>query len=194
MIKQMKKSKRLFAIAAVFLLAGCGDAEGGVEAALSQNALISDCGGFSDNTSALKVSATLKAADYCDAEVLDWQYDSASETLTITNARILLNCCGEHDMTIEQLDDGTYLITEIDEPENLGNGNTDRCLCSCVYDFEIQAQTIPNESISVRIVRDIAEEAELIEVWEGTLNLPEEPEGSVIINEDDVSAWCDETK
>jgi hypothetical protein len=194
MLFKMKKSTRLLAAVATLLIVGCGDVEGGNEVdGISQKALVSDCGGFLVKRSALKVPSALNADDYCDAEVLKWQYDSAAGTLTITNDRVLLNCCGEHGIKIEQQADGTYLITETDDPEKLDDGSTSRCLCSCVYDFKIEAQAIPNESISVRVVRDIAEESALIEVWEGSLNLPEEPTGSITVNEDDASIWCDET-
>jgi len=37
---------------------------------------------------------------YCDAEVLHWQYGRSDGTLSLSDERILLNCCGDHAMSV----------------------------------------------------------------------------------------------
>jgi hypothetical protein len=169
-----------------------GSGSGG-EGDIPQESRVSDCGGFDSNPSALMDETANAKLDYCDAEKINWYYNAETETLSVVNTRVLLNCCGERKVTIEQSDDGVYLITEIDDPEPMGNGETSRCHCVCVFDLELQATDIPEEEIAIKVVRDV-EEAETLEtIWEGTLDLSLTT-GSIVINEDDLGTLCGSEK
>jgi len=122
---------------------------------------ISDCGGFD------VALVEEYEGDYCDAEVLHWTYDAASSTLELSDERIELNCCGDHDMTLGLID-GVYVASETDAP--LAGGS--RCNCSCVFDFSIAAKGVPEEVITLRLERHVTDGSAMGGViWEGTLDL-----------------------
>ena len=142
---------------------------------------VSDCGGFGEGGGLL----SNPPENYCDAEVLYWQYETETQTLKLADKRILLNCCGDHSMIMEKVDD-VYVITERDAPED-GWG---RCNCMCVFDYTMQAQGIPAGIITIKIMREVINDQTItLEVWEGDLNL-DEGSGFVIIDETDVGMWC----
>ncbi len=93
---------------AITMVCGCSSIE--------QTASTSDCGGFDSTKNALTADAGEEEPAYCDAEVLLWKYESGK--LSLTNARVSLNCCGEHSVSIEEEDEGEYLISEVDAPES----------------------------------------------------------------------------
>ena len=162
------------------LVLGCGNYTD--TPVLEQQHRISDCGGFAKANSPLLVPE----ADYCAAEVLHWVYDAQAQTLKLGDARILLNCCGDHSMEIEVVN-GVYVVTETDDPGDL----MARCPCMCVYDFTVEAQGVVEEVIDLRIVRvtDRADPREI--VFEGSLDLAQ-GSGSLVLDESDVSPWCEE--
>ena len=142
----------------------------------------SDCGGFP-----MDDEEPTDSDDYCDAEMLRWDYDAESGSLTLTDERVLLNCCGIRDISLE-LVEGVYVITETDEPEAEGA----RCDCACVFDFSLLARGIPAGSIQVQLKRqetDVTEEPVL--VWEGSLELSLGA-GEVEVDTTDVGMWCGE--
>ena len=142
---------------------------------MTYQAALSDCGGF---------DVTVELSEYCAAEVLTWDYDPSTKLLIFSDSRIVLNCCGEHDMSI-QLEDGVYTITEYDRPMQ-GRGGI-RCVCICPFDYEIEVQDMPAGEIQVQLLRDISDDERWNNtlVWEGKLDLTQES-GNVVI--DDVSA------
>src|SRR5262245_32523726 len=83
---------------------------------LTQTPLISECGGFVKQTKTDPPQPD--ASTYCEAERLLWAYDSGTGSLGLTNARIMLNCCGEHSIEVTE-DGGTYVISERDAPEKV---------------------------------------------------------------------------
>jgi hypothetical protein len=139
--------------------------------------LLSECGGLTDEQRAPAIFEDFQnqPADYCDAEVLYWTYDAETETLQLLDSRIILNCCGEHDITVTRETDSSLLVTEID------NGDAGRCRCTCAFDYQVSVERVWNQPLLVRMVRDISDEDGLIEVWQGTLSL-DFGGGSVIID------------
>ena len=108
-------TKMVVAIVALGVAFGCMDSDPQDPAQLVQQQTISACGGFQ----AALPPETGGADDYCAAELLDWTYDAATETLELTDARALLNCCGVRTVEMAQVD-GVYVVTETDAPEDMG--------------------------------------------------------------------------
>jgi hypothetical protein len=156
-----------------------------VDGSYPQEDKVSDCGGFEAAGESLFDDSKDKRSDYCDAEVLHWLYDEATQRLKLADARVLLNCCGDHSMTVEEVD-GVYVFTETDAPE----GGWGRCLCMCVYDFVIKVDNIPPGTISIRIDRVVTDRPEGSGlVYEGELDLTL-GSGSEVIDDTDVADWC----
>ncbi|NMB74683.1 MAG: hypothetical protein GYA21_06085, partial [Myxococcales bacterium] len=84
--------RRLFLFASACGLAlawaACGNFSG--KGFFDQNEKVSDCGGFPRATHGLRADPP----PYCDAEVLHWSYDPQKKLLSLTDARVELNCCG----------------------------------------------------------------------------------------------------
>lgn len=151
---------------------------------ISQQSVVSECGGF---PSPMDSSGAGEPAGYCDAEVLHWSYDAVSEELVLTDNRIELNCCGVHDMTIEKQGD-VYVVTETDTPE-VFDGYEARCGCMCVFDYSLTADPIAEDVIQVRIIRNVTDDNQGLQlVFEGELDL-RDGSGSVVID-DTPSDWC----
>ena len=144
---------------------------------IQQHSATSECGGFAAE------SGKRSSADYCDAEMLYWQYDGVNQTLSIDNDRILHNCCGEHSMTVSEAD-GVYVVTERDAPE-FGDA---RCGCTCVFDFSVTAVGIPAGVIPLRIIRDVTDAGEPVTVLDETIDL-DAGSGSFIIDPQPTD-WC----
>lgn len=142
---------------------------------------VSECGGFVAMQKA--DDATFAPDDYCDAEVLDWAYDAATQSLALHDERVFLNCCGEHAMEVTY-DHGLYVVRETDEPVE-GAG---RCDCMCVFDFHLDVSGVPDGIIALRLDRFVTESGEET-VWEGTLDLTLES-GRVVVDDTDVGMWC----
>ena len=162
------------------LLFGCG-AEGAPEDGLTFAASISQCGGHPSG--ALTVPTDDPA--YCDAEVLRWKYHEASQTLTLSDDRILLNCCGDHGVKAA-IEGEKLVVSESDLPES---GDA-RCGCMCVFDYTVTIQDIPTGALAVRIDRHVPDQTPaLATVFDGELDLTL-GEGFVVISTDDASMWC----
>jgi hypothetical protein len=183
----MSKSRLALAtILGSLLLWGCG-AE--VEKDPGSNPLnatfdVSECGGF-----ARAAKADL-APGYCDAEVLDWSYDGASGKLSLSDKRVLLNCCGDHSVTVTQDSSGTFVITEIDAPQAQNGGA--RCHCMCVYDFDASFSIYSAGGlVPIKLVRDVTDDNEPPKtVFSGQLNLSA-GSGSEVLDTTDVGMWCE---
>ncbi|MFO0592354.1 MAG: hypothetical protein U0441_32715 [Polyangiaceae bacterium] len=153
---------------------------------LTQKSLVSECGGFAKT----KVDPpTPDASTYCDAEQLLWVYDAATQSLGLTDARMVLNCCGEHSITVAVDDAGKYVVSERDAPEDVG-GSTARCNCMCVFDFGVSVEPVPAGSIDVRVVLDVTDsgEAEKV-VYEGSIDLSQ-GSGAIVIDGTSADPWC----
>lgn len=132
----------------------------------TQRQAVSECQGFGDALpfGAVAVSSTPSA--YCDAETLAYRYDAATAKLTLYHRRVSLNCCGEHGATVA-VERGVYMVVETDEPK----ANV-RCRCMCVFDFAVQVDDIPAETIPLAVQLDVTDEpGGPREVWSGALDL-----------------------
>ncbi len=157
---------------------GCG--AGPEETVLPSETFMSDCGGF--------LEATDGAGDppaYCDAEVLHWTYDSTTGSLELLDTRIELNCCGDHDMSISLVGD-VYVVTETDAPESAGG----RCFCTCVFDFGLAAQNVPEQTINLRLIRHVTDEGDSSVVFDGTIDLTQGSGWEII--DDTPAMFCGE--
>jgi hypothetical protein len=154
-----------------------------VDSTIVQDDKVSACGGFEINGGGL-FDAPLP---YCAAEVLHWQYLAAEQTLKLADARVLLNCCGDHSFMVEE-QGGVYLFTEIDAPE----GGWGRCACMCVFDYVIEVQGVAEQLLPIKIVRDVTDWPEGSgDVWEGDLDLSL-GSGSIVIDDTAEDMWCTE--
>ncbi len=144
---------------------------------------VSQCGGFPESMPDDDEDGI--DDDYCDAERLTWQYDASTGTLELIDSRALLNCCGDHTMTLE-LVDGVYVATEIDEPQ----GDGGRCDCLCVFDFALTATGISTGSVPLRLVRHVTDEGAPVTIYEGTLDVTL-GSGEIVLSTDDASPWCE---
>jgi len=146
---------------------------------------VSTCGGFEG----LAAHALTNAAvdDYCAAEVLVWTYDATAETLSLSNERVSLNCCGEHSVALRQTGDTTFAMAEVDAPES---GDA-RCGCMCVFDFRVTGEQVPDGVITLELTREVTDsEDPFTEVWSGELDLGAGA-GSIVVDTTDLEMWCD---
>ena len=171
-----------------FAVLGCADADSSAKLDVKSSA-VSECGGFAASSAALTDEDA--AADYCAAEVLEWSYDKDAEVLSLLNARVILNCCGDHGFVTELSEDGIYVVTEFDKPMKTSAGSYDRCGCECVFDYEINLASIPAEEASFRLMRHVTDDGAAETLWEGTLDLTASSNGnSIVINDEDAGPWC----
>ncbi len=147
--------------------------------------LISECGGFVAGGTGAKIPQP-DPATYCDAERLLWNYDATSKTLGLTNARVQLNCCGDHSVKVTR-DGETVVFTEIDAPQASAGGA--RCKCNCVFDYAADVSTIEAGPTALRIVRNVTDALPATIVWEGMLDLSAAA-GEVVVSTDSADPWC----
>lgn len=183
MFRQVLKMMVFFSVIA---LAGCGgytDQNDPDDPVITSQDRVSACGGFESEGSPLLGNPV----DYCAAEVLHWAYDEAADQLKLADARVLLNCCGEHAMTVAEAD-GVYVFTETDDPE-FGDA---RCGCMCVFDFAIEVTGITTGVIPIRINREVSDWPEGSGlVLEAELDLTQ-GSGTIVIDDTDIYPWCGE--
>lgn len=171
-----------------FLFLACSGGEGGGSTSsptpdFTVAPLISECGGFVAGGTGAKIPQP-DPATYCDAERLLWNYDASSKTLGLTNARIQLNCCGDHSVKVDK-DGDTVVFTEVDAPKD-----GSRCKCECVFDYAADVSTLESGMTALRIVRNVTDAQPATEiVWEGTLDLSAGM-GEVIVSTDSAAPWC----
>jgi hypothetical protein len=130
------------------------------------NPVVSDCDHF--NTVPNKSFSQKEEIESCRDERLFWQYDEESQTVYFLNKNVWLNCCGVHSISIFlDKETGDFEIEETDDPLN----GTQRCLCMCFYDFEIDlidSKTI-SDTIYVMLTRVIDGHED--KIWDGDLVL-----------------------
>lgn len=176
--------------AALALVVACGPVGDDPEQddqLLPQTYAVSECGGFAANAPAKASSADFKVnATYCDAELLNWSYEPKEGTLKLSNDRVLLNCCGDRKITINEVQ-GVYVITETDAPE-AATGS--RCHCMCVFDLAVEALKIPGGVVDVELHRTITDDGKGTQkVFAGKLDLSK-GQGSVVVDQTDAGMWC----
>jgi len=145
---------------------------------------VSECGGFVSPEKRMdnNIPLTRDPSTYCDAEKLQWLYDENTLTLSVLNSRVLLNCCGEHDITASY-ENGAAIIAENDQPVN----GTDRCRCMCVYDFFIEISGLSPGVITLKL--DLTVDEDTRNKWEGTIDIREK-NGEIIIDDKPLDNWC----
>jgi len=127
---------------------------------------VSDCGGFTDSAkrSAGDMPFTLDSEIYEDAERLLWRYDRETAVLSILNARVILNCCGEHAISASQEKD-SIVIAENDQPED----GTKRCRCTCAYDFFVELSEISPRVIPLKLTLTVDDSTWT--KWQGNIDV-----------------------
>jgi hypothetical protein len=121
---------------------------------------------------------------YCDAEVLSWSYQEQGGKLQLIDSRVLLNCCGDHAITLAREGTG-FLLNERDAPKD-----GTRCRCECVFDFRLDAEGVPGGTLPLRVVREITDdEADPVTLFDGALDLSIGA-GTEVLDETDASAYC----
>jgi hypothetical protein len=187
----MKKLVLKYALAVGFMavaFVACGGGGEGTETPVADFVvapLVSECGGFVAGGTGAKIPQP-DPATYCEAERLLWNYDAAAKTLGLTNARVQLNCCGDHSVKVTR-DGQTVVFTEIDAPQASAGGA--RCKCNCVFDYAADVSTIESGSMSLRIVRNVTDAQPATTVWEGMLDLAAGA-GEVVVSTDSADPWC----
>jgi hypothetical protein len=176
-----------------FLACGGGGGSSGSGAdpgpSLEVSPSISACGGFVGSGSSMKIPPSPDPATYCDAERLLWNYDAAARTLGLLDARVQLNCCGQHSIDVEVVD-GVHVVTETDAPEKLPDGDEARCNCMCVFDYAADVTPVDGSVISMRVLRNVTDQTPaLTVVWEGTLDLSA-GSGEVVVSSASAEPWC----
>jgi len=88
----------------------------------------SECGGFAPEDGMVQ-----QARDpFCGHPVMKWAVDPVTGEIRLTFENIFFNCCGEHEIAVEN-DDGVIIVTIIDRPTYAD----DRCSCTCGYDYAV---------------------------------------------------------
>lgn len=185
-MKTTKTSTLLAALAlsSTLLLACGGDQPSGTP--LSTTSAVSECGGFGA-TRGKSDNSTPAPTPYCDAEALRWSFDAATATLTLSDDRITLNCCGDHSLTVTD-EGGVYVVRQVDAPEAAAGGA--RCGCMCVFDYKTSIKGVPAAPLAIEIIRDVTDDASGPQaVWSGTID-PTQGAGEVIIDPTSADPWC----
>jgi len=148
------------------------------------NSRVSECGGFGSPEKRMgnDIPITRDILTYCDSENLQWFYDENTLTLSVLNTRVLLNCCGEHDITASY-DNGMIVIAENDQPVN----GTDRCRCMCVYDFFIEISGLSSGVVTLKL--DLTVDEDTQNKWEGTIDIRKK-NGEIIVDDKPLDNWC----
>lgn len=88
----------------------------------------SQCGGFRDVEDPFQQSRN----PFCGQPSMKWEVDPVTGIIKLTFLNIAFNCCGEHEIAVEN-DDGVIIVRLIDRPTDDG----DRCSCTCGYDYVV---------------------------------------------------------
>ncbi|MDI3285011.1 hypothetical protein [Polyangium sp. 15x6] len=175
----------------------CSSGEGGSSsdntppgASLDIKPSFSACGGFlAAGSEGAKIPPSPDPATYCDAERLLWNYDPETRTLGLLDARMQLNCCGQHSIDVA-VEDGVHVVTQTDAPEKLEDGSEARCSCMCVFDYAADVSPVESSTISMRILRNVTDQKPAITlVWEGMVDLTA-GSGEVVISTESAEPWC----
>ncbi|HPG35117.1 MAG TPA: hypothetical protein PLG63_02170 [bacterium] len=153
----------------LMVLSSCSDSN------LAENAKVSGCGGFKDEAFAISFKDETELDAKCDQQII-WKYDEQSGVLTVLNTNIILNCCGNQSIKIEE-NDGGYDFVMIDKSERGA-----RCNCICLYDYTADIKNISGKSVKLSVYIDIEEEKERQLFWEGDIDLTEKS-GTIKVGE-----------
>lgn len=166
------------AISGALCASGCGSS------AAAHDEWISEQGGFLDPERRLVAG---EDAGYCSAEVLRWRYDASAEALQLSDARLMLDCCGQRALWVERVDT-VIEITERDAPDHVHG----RCEQQCAFDFSVGVQGVPQGNVYVKLLRDVVDQQGSPSlVWSGALDLGlGESAGAVVLDDTPAGASC----
>lgn len=153
--------------------------------AVADEGEVSECGGFDDSTAdlAMAQSDLDGPRGYCDAQVFRWEY--TGDTLTVLDSRVMLNCCGQHSVSISGGD--TVTIFEQDDPEPGGM----RCDCRCAYDFRAELDGLVAGPVNLELLLHVTDvTAEPTVMWFGALDLSEGA-GEIVIDATPEPDFCE---
>ncbi|MDJ0763287.1 MAG: hypothetical protein QNJ97_09890 [Myxococcota bacterium] len=152
---------------------------------IGQHEGVSECGGFDAQSRKDDPSDLTQKLSWMATELPDNQ----GYTVAFLHQNLCLNCCGEHGVKIfynEQSD--LYSIQESDAPLLTSDGQYDRCLCDCLYDYSVELPGVTATKITVELVLDITDASPDSsptyphQLWQGMLDLTQ-GEGEIIIGE-----------
>jgi hypothetical protein len=153
---------------------------------------VSQCGGFQEAPLQTFEDRNFKDKDYdayCAREMLYWKYNSATEVLSLANTRVLLNCCGDHHVTVEKNGD-IYTVTEIDDPPGGHSGY--RCGCLCVFDYLTEIPNVAPKDIHLHLALEVNNDGESAVglQYDGVLPLSTKSAGEIVIDPHPEDVWC----
>lgn len=145
----------------------------------NQSQTVSGCGGFSGE---LRGNPDFEPPDdYCEAEVLYWEYDEG--ILRLLDSRIFISCATGLSIEIRAGRATNVIVPEYTVIETIVDSFAD---CMCPYDLELDAEGIPDGIIHLELVRDVTvpviQEHYVYTVFEGSLDLSQ-GSGSVILGD-----------
>jgi hypothetical protein len=145
------------------------------------NPTISECGGFPVSRSA-RLDHGSSTSEFCNDDMLHWQYNEKTQTVTLTNDFVWLNCCGVRSISVYQTAYGRYEFRQTDEPAPEG-----RCDCECSFDYQVDISPV-SKSIDLDIVRNVSDATPTTwTAWSGGIDLTENT-GEILIEAD--VGWC----
>ena len=170
LMELMMKCFFIGAVALVFVFfAGCSETDGNN---IADNIKISECGGF-ESSAVTKLPGD--ETEDC-SQLIVWNYNDSTGVLNVMNEAVRLNCCGEHSVAIEEINNG-YEFNIVDRSEHGA-----RCDCTCSFDFGADITGIDGSSVKLAVYTDVEEEEEKTLQWEGTLDLTQK-NGTIVVKE-----------
>ena len=130
---------------------------------------VSECGGFSTAASALLAESTAEDDSYECVESLTWSYIPDTQSLTVTDTCVSLNCCGDRSMRLD-CDESGCVAHETDTAQR-GKG---RCSCDCDFDFRVTGSPVRSGPLSLTVMRYEEDEYfgnHLDTIWTGIIDL-----------------------
>lgn len=156
------------AVVGGLVLGGCDSVD------VSTEGSVSEAGGFADPERRL---AGVGEDGYCNAEVLRWRHDPATNVLRLADSRLLLSCCGQRAMRVQRID-RMVEVTEKDEPD----ASDRRCDSVCAFDFTVGIADIPHDRLYMKLLRDITDaQGSAALIWQGEIDLARSA-GEILLN------------
>lgn len=125
--------------------------------------------------------------DYCDNELLVWQYDGADRTLSLLHQRLVANCSSSRKIELRR--DGDTLVVDEVDLTTLGQAAS----CECVFDLGARVEDVASGSLRLRLERSVVEDfsgqVSPGTQFEGELDLAQG--GGVVVLSDASTVWCE---
>lgn len=151
---------------------------------IAEEGEVSDCGGFPGTRDhSITDHGHDGTGDYCDARLLHWEF--ADGTLKILDSRVVLNCCGQHSVSI--IGGDTITIYEQDDPEP---GDL-RCDCSCAYDFRAELSGLAAGPVEIELLLHVTDvTVDPTQLWSGTVDLSD-GSGEIVVDATPEPDFCE---